>query len=225
MSRILPGMELLALFFQSFLVGFSGAMMPGPLLAVDIAETPRHGWKAGPILSTGHAVAEIAVVVVLSFGLAALAQSDIVASVIGVVGGIALILMGSSMGYETLKNRLSYEVDGASKSGSHRLAAKGITATLSNPYWFVWWATTGLAFLLKSQQFGWVGPVVFYFGHIMSDFVWYTAVSLLLWQGKRLLVGRGMKLLMGLCAAFLIYLGCTFIMDGVSGELVVGISG
>ena len=218
-------MELLILFFNSFMVGFSGAMMPGPLLAVDIAETPRHGWQAGPILSVGHAVAEIAVVVVLSLGVAALAQNAAIAGVIGVVGGIALILMGGSMGYETMKNRLSYEVDSVSKPGSHRLAAKGITATLSNPYWFVWWATTGLAFLLKSQKFGWVGPVVFYFGHIMSDFVWYTVVSLLLWQGKRLLVGRGMKILMALCAAFLIYLGCIFIMDGVSGDLTIGING
>ncbi|MDH3937473.1 MAG: LysE family translocator, partial [candidate division Zixibacteria bacterium] len=161
-------MELLVLFFTSFMVGFSGAMMPGPLLAVDIAETPRYGWQAGPILSVGHAIAEIAVVVVLSLGVAALAQNESVAGVIGVVGGIALILMGSSMGYETLKNRLSYEVDGSSKSGGHRLTGKGITATLSNPYWFVWWATTGLAYLLKSQKFGWVGPVVCYFGHILS---------------------------------------------------------
>ena len=218
-------MELLTLFFQSFMVGFSGAMMPGPLLAVDIAETPRHGWMAGPILSAGHAVAEIAVVVVLSLGVAALAQNNTVASVIGVVGGIALILMGGSMGYETLKNKLSYEVEGANKTGSHRLAIKGVTATLSNPYWFVWWATTGLAFLLRSQKFGWVGPVVFYFGHIMSDFVWYTVVSLLLWQGKRLLVGRGLKILMALCAAFLIYLGCLFIIEGLSGELTTGIKG
>jgi threonine/homoserine/homoserine lactone efflux protein len=218
-------MELLILFFNSFMVGFSGAMMPGPLLAVDIAETPRHGWQAGPILSAGHALAEIAVVVVLSLGVAALAQNNTVASVIGVVGGTALILMGGNMGYETLKNRLSYEIDNTRKSGSHRLVAKGITATLSNPYWFVWWATTGLAFLLKSQQFGWIGPVVFYFGHIMSDFVWFTVVSLLLWKGKRLLLGRGLKILMALCAVFLIYLGGTFIMDGLSGELAIGVTG
>ncbi|MDH3939223.1 MAG: LysE family translocator, partial [candidate division Zixibacteria bacterium] len=69
------------------------------------------------------------------------------------------------------------------------------------------------------------GPVVFYFGHILSDFVWYTVVSILLWQGKRLLVGRSMKILMALCAAFLIYLGCTFVMDGVSGELALDMNG
>jgi threonine/homoserine/homoserine lactone efflux protein len=69
------------------------------------------------------------------------------------------------------------------------------------------------------MKFGVVGPVVFYFGHILSDFVWYTVVSLLLWQGKRLLVGWGLKVLILVCAAFLIYLGIVFISDGLSGEL------
>lgn len=212
-------MELLALFFNSFVVGFSGAMMPGPLLAVDIAETPKHGWRAGPILSVGHAVAEVAIVVVLSLGVAALAHNPLVASVIGVVGGAALILMGGNMACSILRGRVSYNAETTDRVSHHRLAGKGITATLSNPYWFVWWATTGLAFLVKSMKFGVVGPVVFYFGHIMSDFVWYTVVSLLLWQGKRLLVGWGLKVLILVCAAFLIYLGIVFISDGLGGEL------
>jgi len=217
-------MELLVLFFNSFVVGFSGALMPGPLLAVDIAETPRHGWSAGPILSVGHAVAEIAVVVVLSLGIAALAQNPMVASAIGVIGGIALILMGGSMAYEIIRGRLSYSADSSGKVSNHKLAGKGITATLSNPYWFVWWATTGLAFLVKSLKFGVIGPVVFYFGHIMSDFVWYSFVSVLLWQGKRLLIGWGLKALILICAAFLVWLGATFIKDGISGELARGLA-
>ncbi len=195
--------------------------MPGPLLAVDIAETPRHGWQAGPILSVGHAIAEIGVVIVLSLGVAALATSTLAAGIIGVVGGIALVLMGGSMGWEILRNRVSYEIVRSEKSSHHRLTGKGITATLSNPYWFVWWATTGLVLLLQSQKFGWIGPVVFYFGHIMSDFVWYTVVSILLWQGKRILVGRPLRILMAACALFLIYLGTTFVFDGISGKLTV----
>ena len=71
-------MALLTLFLNSFVVGFSGAMMPGPLLAVDIANTPRHGWHTGPVLSIGHAIAEIAVVVLLSVGVAALAGTRLV---------------------------------------------------------------------------------------------------------------------------------------------------
>jgi threonine/homoserine/homoserine lactone efflux protein len=211
-------MELLLLFFNSFVVGFSGAMMPGPLLAVGVAETPRHGWQTGPIISIGHAIAEIVVVVVLSLGLAALAQSRIVTAIIGIVGGAALILMGISMGYDILKRKVDYEIVQQDKKSSHKLAGKGITATLSNPYWFVWWGTTGLAFLVKSLKFGFVGPVVFYFGHILSDFVWYSVVTVLIWMGKTLIMGRGLRVLIVACSVFLVYLGITFILDGITAQ-------
>lgn len=212
-------MELFLIFFNSFVVGFSGAMMPGPLLAVGIAETPHHGWRTGPIISAGHAVAEIGVVVVLALGLATVAENSMVTTVIGVVGGVALILMGVSMGYDTLRSRVQYDSPETHAKSGQRLAGQGITATLSNPYWFVWWGTTGLVFLVKSVKFGLIGPVLFYFGHILSDFVWYTAVSVIIWKGKRLLVGRGLKALILACALFLVYLGGSFIIDGVRGTL------
>ena len=68
---------------------------------------------------------------------------------------------------------------------------------------------------MKTVKFGIIGPVVFYFGHILSDFVWYSAVSIVLWKGKKLLVGRGLKILILCCAAFLLYLGTVFIVDGI----------
>lgn len=193
--------------------------MPGPLLAVGIAETPRHGWQTGPVISVGHAIAEIAVVVLLALGVAAIADSPVVARVIGVVGGAALLLMGGSMIYDALKKRISYDSQEAAGKARHRLAGKGITATISNPYWFVWWATVGLALLVKSQHLGISGPVVFYFGHILSDFVWYTIVSILIWKGRRLIMGAGLKILILCCAAFLLYLGGSFIYDGLTGVL------
>ena len=212
-------MELLALFFSAFVVGFSGAMMPGPLLAVGIAETPRHGWKTGPIISVGHAIAEIVVVAVLSLGLVTLAQNLMVTRIISTVGGAALIYMGITMGYSTIRNRVSYDADAGTSKSHNRLAGEGITATISNPYWFVWWATTGLAFLVQSLKFGAVGPVVFYFGHIMSDFVWYTVVSILIWTGRKVIMGAGLRILIICCAVFLLYLGGKFILDGLTGAV------
>jgi len=212
-------MELVALFLNSFLIGFSGAIMPGPLLAVDIAETPRHGWKSGPVLCIGHAIAEIGVVVVLALGVAAVASSPVVARTIGVIGGVALLLMGGLMAYDTLKKRISYEAAAQKKQSGYKLAGKGITASLSNPYWFIWWVTIGLALLVKAQEFGIIGPIVFYFGHILSDFVWYTIVSVLLWKGRKLIMGTGLKVLILGCAVFLLYLGGSFIYDGLTGAM------
>jgi len=212
-------MGLVALFFNSFVIGFSGALMPGPLLAVDIAETPRSGWRAGPVVSVGHAIAEIAVVIVLAIGAAAIAGNAWITRTIAIVGGAALLLMGGTMVWDTLRRKIAYESTAQERHSHHKLAGKGITATLSNPYWFVWWATIGLALLVKSQQFGWVGPVVFYFGHILSDFVWYTFVSFFLWKGRRLFMGSGLRVLILCCAAFLLYLGGKFIYDGWTGRM------
>lgn len=210
-------MDLSLIFLNSFVVGFSGAMMPGPLLAVGISETPKHGWRTGPVITIGHAIAEVGVVVVLMLGVVAVAQNSTVTQVISIVGGGALLLMGLMMIWDTLKSRVKYDATSTTEKGSQRLlAGKGITATLSNPYWWVWWGTVGLALLVDSQKAGIKGPAVFYFGHIMSDLVWYTTVSVILWQGRKLLMGSGLKVLLLLCALFLIYLGAKFLVGGVT---------
>lgn len=202
------------LFMQSFGVGFSGALMPGPLLTVNIAETTKKGFWTGPILIVGHALAEIAVVVALMFGLTEVMNSPKVVSFIGIAGGAALILMGGMMGSDILRKKITIDLN-QSGSSSGLLIGKGITASLSNPYWFVWWATVGSAFLTKSFSHGPIGPVVFYFGHIMSDLVWYSLVSFLISIGKKLLVGKPYYILLSICALFLIYIGVTFIIDAL----------
>jgi len=212
-------MGLLLVFFNSFVIGFSGAVMPGPLLVVGIAETPRSGWKTGPIISVGHAIAEIFVVVLLALGASLLATMPIVAQSIAIVGGLALIIMAVMMIRDTLGNRLNYSVDDTDRKSSSHLAGKGITATLSNPYWFIWWATVGLALLMQSQQYGIWGPIAFYFGHILSDFFWYTLVTIIIWKGRSILIGTGMKILLLSCSAFLLYLGGLFVINGIRGQI------
>ena len=151
----------------------------------------------------------------LSLGLVTISEGSIIPNIIGIVGGVALILMGIMMGIDIIRGGISYET--GEKASSQKLITKGITTSLSNPYWFVWWVTTGLAFLTKSLQFGIIGPVVFYFGHIMSDFVWYSFVTFILWKGKKLIVGMGFKILILICSIFLLYLGSWFIYDGIQG--------
>jgi threonine/homoserine/homoserine lactone efflux protein len=209
-------LELAALFFNSLIVGFSGAMMPGPLFVVDVAETPRNGWKTGVILSTGHAIAEVFVVLLLLLGAATIAQNPSVAKWIGIIGGVALMAMGVMMASDVLRNKISYSVDGATPHSHGKLTGKGIFATLTNPFWFVWWATVGFGFLVQSKEFGYIGPVVFYFGHILADYSWYTGVAVLVWKGRKLLVGPVFKGLLLACATFLIYLGIKFIRSGMA---------
>ncbi len=61
--------ELAAIFGGSFTLALSGALMPGPLLTVTVAESARIGFRAGPLLMTGHAVLELLLVIAIVYGL------------------------------------------------------------------------------------------------------------------------------------------------------------
>jgi threonine/homoserine/homoserine lactone efflux protein len=50
--------EMAAIFGGSFALALSGVLLPGPLLTVTISESARRGFKAGPLLITGHGLLE-----------------------------------------------------------------------------------------------------------------------------------------------------------------------
>ena len=60
---------LVLLFITSMIVGVSGAATPGPLLIVNITETARRGFWAGPAVALGHSLLELVTVALLSLGL------------------------------------------------------------------------------------------------------------------------------------------------------------
>jgi threonine/homoserine/homoserine lactone efflux protein len=52
-------MRLAKIFAMALLTGFSGAMMPGPLLALTIGQVTATGFMAAIWLVTGHALLEL----------------------------------------------------------------------------------------------------------------------------------------------------------------------
>ncbi|MFQ5607733.1 MAG: LysE family transporter [Candidatus Zixiibacteriota bacterium] len=219
-------MNLFKIFGNSFLVGLTGALMPGPLLVVALARAPANGPKTGPALTLGHGIVELITVVILALGLAALVNDQpLIARVIAVVGGTALLLMALMMFFEIKRGGELQSNPGAgatalnSKTGAARLVTDGALATISNPYWFVWWATIGSALIVTSLNYGAIGPPVVFVGHILSDLVWYSFAAGVVWQGKSLLAGRRYQALIGVCALFLLWLGGWFIYSGLTGEI------
>ena len=110
-------MELVAIFSTAFVVGLSGAMMPGPLLTLTIGESARRGFAAGPLVVLGHALLEGALVVALVLGLASLLGAPAVGRSIAVVGGVFLIYLGWGMARDAWLGRV--ELDGGCGRPAH----------------------------------------------------------------------------------------------------------
>ncbi|MGB4315197.1 MAG: LysE family transporter, partial [bacterium] len=168
----------LTLFATAFMVAFSGAMMPGPLLTVAINQSLRRGIVVGPLISLGHGLMEILVVGALLVGLGQLLEHGLVAAAVALGGGLVLAWMGYGMIREGWQGEISLDLEqGKEQRDGKGAFAAGVVATVANPYWLLWWATIGANFVALARQGGALGLVSFFSGHILADFLWYTLVA------------------------------------------------
>jgi threonine/homoserine/homoserine lactone efflux protein len=207
-------MNYFAIFTLSFTIALSGALAPGPLLAATIAQTARHGAKTGPLLILGHAIVEIAMVALIVLGCTRFMNTPAILRTIALAGAGILAYFGISL-FFSLKTA-SIEPSNATGSGKH-LTLLGITMSLSNPYWSIWWLTIGMGLVLVAQKRGLTGIGIFFLGHILADLAWYSFISFSLSRNASRLNAGVYKWLLGLCALLLIGFSAWFALYALKG--------
>jgi threonine/homoserine/homoserine lactone efflux protein len=207
--------ELIVFGFTAFLVGFSGAVVPGPMLTVSVAESLKTGYKAGTSVVFGHVVAEIGMVVLLSLGLSHVIGLKAPFVGICIIGGVFLVFSGINL-MRSCRNGISVDSTAKKTAKMYKPIYHGTTASLSNPYFFMWWFTVGAAFVLEGLRIaGLVGLVSFLIGHWASDFSWYGFVSICTEKGSALLGSKAYEFILIGCSAFLSALGVVFVYSGI----------
>jgi threonine/homoserine/homoserine lactone efflux protein len=209
--------NLIAIFLTSLGIGFSGAVMPGPLSTLTLKESLGRGKWAALWLSSGHSLCELLMVGALALGLSRFLDGDPFVGAVGLIGGAILIWMGA--GALRQKRPDSNAVNGFASIGrANNLLLGGAAVTVANPYWFVWWLTIGLKLTLDSARVGVAGVVAFYLGHILADFLWLGSVGFLVGWKRDLFSGAIYHRIIQACGLFLVVFGLLFISHG--GRLV-----
>jgi len=173
-----------------------------------IAQSPRSGFKTGPLFILGHAILELFMVALIVLGLSRFIENASILRWIAISGAGILIFFGINM-IRSLKG-LKLDLKGKQMSSSN-LVMMGITMSIANPYWTIWWLTIGLGFVLAAQKAGLVAIAVFFLGHILADFGWYSAVSFTISAGRRFISDAAYKGLIAVCAVVLIGFGIYFL--------------
>lgn len=224
-------MEVVGLFVTAFIVGLSGAMMPGPLLTVIIGETARHGIIAAPLIILGHITLELLLVGALVMGLAGFLNSS-ASQWVAIFGGFFMLWMGWNMVRDVFGGRISFPTrdpvaEGAAEpepplpvnneSGWIRgkLIITGVFISLANPYWILWWVTVGLGYVTLAAKSGTIGIASFFSGHAFSDFAWYIMVGAVVSGGRKFFNDAVYRGVLVACGVFLFGLGGYFIHYGV----------
>lgn len=203
------------LFISAFVVGLSGAMMPGSLLTYTIRKALSEGPRAGFIIVAGHALLELALVIVIFLGFDMVLQSKAAQVGIGLVGGALLAYMGLDMIRSSAKNRLTVQMD-SDRTGSGSMVVYGIVLSATNPYFLLWWAIVGLGFIMQSYQtLGYMGAGIYYLGHIAADFGWYGLISIVVGKTRKFIKEKPYRVIIIALGAMLIFFGIKFILGAV----------
>jgi threonine/homoserine/homoserine lactone efflux protein len=217
---------MLALLIFAFVTGLSGALMPGPLLAVTISEAARMGFWAGPLVVAGHGALELALIVALVLGLNRILAKPLVFGLLGVVGAAILTWMAWGMLHPSAQDIAfvtglgSGGVEQAGAGTFWRPIGLGVWTSVANVYWVVWWGTFGMTLISRALQHGRTGLGVFWVGHVSSDLVWYTAVAAAVALGHSIFKsGAVYRGVLAVCGVALLGLAVYFGYSGVRALL------
>ncbi|MBU0502945.1 MAG: LysE family transporter [Candidatus Omnitrophota bacterium] len=199
------------LFFLSsvVLISLSGVMMPGPLFAVTVVKGYKNK-NSGFLISIGHGIVEIPLMILIYLGFTRLLTSDIVKIAISLSGGLMLIFMG----YQMFRQR---KTSFASVEDNHNNSlAAGIFTTALNPYFLLWWATIGAALILTTRKYGVMGFILFVIIHWLCDFFWCSFISLAVFKSRYLWSPKVQQTVITICAFVLLGFGGWFIYNVIS---------
>ncbi len=219
-----------SIFVVSFITALSGALMPGPLLTVTIAQATVMGFLAPVLLIAGHSLLELLVVVGLVFGLGKVLRIKPVIGTISVLGGVMLLWMGWGMIPAALSGALDLNASASAPSAVKmgildNPVITGMVVSISNPYWVIWWATVGMTlFGTVARNTGASNRTpsnisAFYFGHISGDILWYLILGAAIVTGRAFISPEIYRAVVVICGVFLIFLGASFLYLVASGKL------
>jgi threonine/homoserine/homoserine lactone efflux protein len=201
----------LAIGVTAFLIGFTGAMMPGPLLTVAITETVRRGRRAAIMLIVGHALLEIVFIAAFFVGLRQVLGNGPVRVAVSLAGGLFLLWMGYGACRDALDKATTIDLTASGDRPLYGPIVDGVVTSLSNPYWTLWWVTIGASLVLQALRIGPLGLVAFYIGHEAADLTWYGLVIAAVGRGRRFITAGSYRAILGVLGSAVAALGLYYV--------------
>lgn len=187
----------------------SGVMMPGPMFTVTLAKSLKSPW-AGVLVSLGHAVIEVPLILLVYFGLASFFQNEIVKLVLSVIGGGMIVWMGVDL--FRARRKLARE----GRDTSYNAFVAGILMSGLNPFFLVWWVTVGTLLLMNFlDAVGTWGLPFFIIVHWLCDLAWLSIVSVTIYRTHSFWGEKWQEWVFIVLSLALLYFGGQFIVKGI----------
>jgi putative LysE/RhtB family amino acid efflux pump len=189
-----------------FGLGFLVALQFGPMSLLLMRSTLRAGWTVGLAMAAGVAVIDGAYAAVGALGVAPALVLPSVRVALGLVGGVALVVLGARSLWSALRVRLGGETPAevASPARAFRLALAG---TASNPATILSWAAVFAAATTAGAARTSAGAALLVLGVGLGSLTWMSVLASGLAAARRRIGARTLRVLDGLAGLGLIGFG------------------
>jgi len=195
-------------------LGLSCGLAPGPLLALVLAQTLRHGPREGCKIALTPLVTDAPIIVVALVLAAKLAELHPLLGIVSLAGG-AFVLYLAWDSFRPARR------DGEAPVEPPRSWFKGISANLLSPHPWLFWLTVGAAMLAKAIAQSWLVAVAFLFGFYALLVGSKVLVALMAGRSRDLLAGRLYRVVMRVLAALLGVFAVLLFREGMKHLTVI----
>ncbi|HKY11106.1 MAG TPA: LysE family transporter [Nitrososphaera sp.] len=211
-------MNLLDFGIEVIALSASGVLTPGPLFFANLAYGTHHDKWSGIKIAYGHTAVELPLIIILAAGLFTFDTAKKYASVVGLIGGIAILAFAGLQIANIIKEKR--RPDTSSIVGNKGPFIVGIALSALNPFFILWWFTVGSKLIVDSAAFGVATGVAILFAlHIWMDYAWLASTAYLASKGAFVLKSKYYPtLLLGLTVV-LIYYGLSFVSNAASQHI------
>jgi len=184
-------------------LGLSCGLAPGPLLALVLAQTLRHGTCEGCKVALTPLFTDVPIIVLTLVLASKLAELHSLLGVVSVAGGSFVLYLA----WDSLRLLDRDTKASAAPPGSW---FKGIFTNLLSPHPWLFWLTVGAAILAKAIARSWLAAAAFLFGFYLLLVGSKVVIALMVGRSRSFLTGqpyrwaiRGLALLMVIFAVLL----------------------
>ena len=190
-------------------LGLYAGFSPGPLLALIIAQTIRHGPKEGAKVALAPIITDLPIILVSTFLLVYLSNYQWILGIVSILGGVFLVYLA----YKSIRTK-GVEVNIGNDEIPYSFMKGAIVNALS-PHPYVFWITIGAPTIIKGLAESYLAPVLFgvsFFGCLIGSKVLLAVVT---GKSRHFLTGRSYLYILRVLGIVLLVFAFVLFRDGL----------
>lgn len=185
-------------------LGLAAGTSPGPLLAVTISETLKHGKWEGIKVAVSPLITDLPIILAVLFVLSHLTSSDLFIGIIAFFGASYLIYSGVES-LKIKKNSVEFNVE------KKDALKKGVIVNFGNPHPYVFWLSIGGPIIFKSLSIHIWATILFIAGFYLLLVGSKVVVALIVEKSKYFINSKYYFSIVRALGIAQIFFGLTFI--------------